>query len=108
MLLPKVSLRLQPIVLVPSVHTTAFKVYFVRSLPNLPDTRGDRELRLFLFRFNRLVLLVFCTCAHSSRPHLVRISFRIRHEKASCSSDLARSLVDKTLRHSAPRLPKKF
>ncbi len=58
MLVGEISLRLQPIVLVPSVHAAAFKVYFVRSLPNLLDTRGTCELWLFVFKFKRLVCLV--------------------------------------------------
>jgi len=59
MLLGNLSLRLEPIVLVPSVHAAAFKVYFVRSLPNLLDTHGTGELWLSWFRSSRLVLLVF-------------------------------------------------
>jgi hypothetical protein len=76
-LLGKISLCLQPIFLVPSVHSTAFKVYFVGSLPNLLDTRGARELRLSVFKFNRfvrLVLSVFCTCDCSFRAHLFSLS----------------------------------
>jgi len=80
LLLGKISLRLQPVVLIPSVHTTAFKMYFVSSLPNLFDTGGTPELWLPLFRFKRLVrlvrlvLFVFCTCDCSSRFHLFAIS----------------------------------
>jgi hypothetical protein len=76
-LLGKISLRLQPIVLIPSVHTTAFEVYFICSLPNLFDTGGTRELWLLLFKFKRvvrLVLFISRACDCSFRAHLFSLS----------------------------------
>jgi hypothetical protein len=74
-LLRQLSLRLEPIVLIPSVYATAFEVYFVRSVPDFLQTWPIYKLGLRLLGFNHLVFYIFHACRHGFRFHIFRISF---------------------------------
>src|ERR1700722_7502447 len=94
----QLSLRLQPIVMIPSVRTTAFEVYFVGLPPYLFDSGGTRELWLLPLRFKRLVRLVLfisCTSDCSFRAHLFSLSFLIFPAMTSLPSFRKSSCVDR-------------